>query len=935
MAGVAVAKIITAFVINVALSYLSEALSKKPRDPGLPPVNVTVNDTVEWRHLVVGTRRVGGSFVDIRTSGGGPSSPNKFLWYVIAYADHQCHALKDAYFDEFVVPSADIDAGTGVVSTSWANSKIWIWSHLGTQAQTADAQMVATFGSGGGGGTAWSSTDRLRGVCYRVIKMERDDTAFPTGAPDHVSSIVEGALKYDPRKDSTNGGSGAHRMDNPSTWEFESNWALGVLFLATGGSVVNDQSSRMVKYGIKEDYARIDWPFWIAAANLSDQLLTGTHAPGGDEVRYALNAEFTTGQERKEILDLAIAAGAGELVYVHGKWRLYGGAYDTPVHSFTQDDLRGDMDIEDTTDEEERVNRVSGIYVDPNQQWKEQTSPYRFNAAYDTQDQGREFPKEIDLRTVTSLFQVDRICELELRKARQMRRIVFRFGRKGMKVAPQETFYFSHSRLGWVNREFRCVKRKRERSEDGGIITVITTRSEAASMYADLLTADYSSGTSITNSIQSEAPEPPTSLVAIPHPLGIEFQWSLGAFWTLNGITELWEATTDSFGSATKIWEGKGTRVTISKSVLITATRYYWVRMRTIAGQVSATEPATNGVQASPLPRFEDVFNDSFEHQDYARFYNLRDGSPTITYPLNGEAGGPVIRFDDYGWIAWKQNIPYDPTALYVMTVRARLVTAPTNGQDFIFAGVEGVAADGTTLINVAGSNSAGSQHYFVASGFDMGAGASLGVWQTFRGYLSGLGSAAGNAHPDITAPEVAYSSGGTVVKFIRPLFIANYNAGDGIMEVDYIRLEKVSRTADIEPGGVFELESVEDDSTSLINGGGVVMTLTLAPLGLVEGYLLQVTATFDVWITAFSGGTPEFFISVGGGAGAIGVGQSAFPTVTTSPGQRITLQLEIPIELADEAGSGVIAQVAWTGAAPAGTAEMRNGAMRCEKLKR
>lgn len=115
MASVAVAKIITAFVINVALSYLSEALSKKPRDPGLPPVNVTVNDTVEWRHLVVGTRRVGGSFVDIRTSGGGPSSPNKFLWYVIAYADHQCHALLDAYFDEFVVPSADIDAGTGVV----------------------------------------------------------------------------------------------------------------------------------------------------------------------------------------------------------------------------------------------------------------------------------------------------------------------------------------------------------------------------------------------------------------------------------------------------------------------------------------------------------------------------------------------------------------------------------------------------------------------------------------------------------------------------------------------------------------------------------------------------------------------------------------------------------------------------------------------------
>lgn len=599
IAGVAVAKIVTAFVVNVALSYLSQALSKKAPDAGLPPVNVTVNDTVEWRHIVLGTRRVGGSFVDIRTSSGGADSPNKFLWYVVAYADHQCNALLDAYFDEFVVPAADINAGTGAVSTAWANGKVWIWSHLGTQAQTADAQMTSTFGSGGGGGTAWTSNDRLRGVAYRVIKMERDDTAFPTGPPDHVSSITEGALTYDWRLDSTNGGSGSHRMDNPSTWSFSNNWARNVLWLLTGGSVVNDQATRLVKYGIKEDYARIDWPFWVAAANISDQTLTGANAtPGGDEARYTLNAEFTCGQQRGEILDLAMAAGAAELVYVHGKWRLYAGAYDAPVHSFTQDDLRGDMDVEDTTDEEERVNRVSGIYVDPTQQWKEQTSAYRFNAAYDTQDKGREFPKEIDLRAVTSLFQVQRVTELELRKARKMRRNVFRFGRKGMKIAPHETFYFSHTRLDWVNREWRCVKRKRERGPDGGIITVITARSEAASMYTDLLTADYSSGTSITNSIQSEAPEPPTSLTASGKPQAIEFTWSLGTFWTLNGITELWEYTANTpFSSATKIWEGRGTRVVITKAD--TTTRYYWVRMRTIAGQVSATEPASTGLAAA------------------------------------------------------------------------------------------------------------------------------------------------------------------------------------------------------------------------------------------------------------------------------------------------------------------------------------------------
>lgn len=119
-------------------------------------------------------------------------------------------------------------------------------------------------------------------------------------------------------------------------------------------------------------------------------------------------------------------------------------------------------------------------------------------------------------------------------------------------------------------------------------------------IYEDLLTADYSTGTTITNSIQSEAPEPPTSLVATAKPQAIEFSWSLGAFWTLNGITELWEAASGAaFGTATKLWEGRGTAKVITKAD--TTTRDYWVRMRTIGGQVSDTEPASTGLAAAAL----------------------------------------------------------------------------------------------------------------------------------------------------------------------------------------------------------------------------------------------------------------------------------------------------------------------------------------------
>lgn len=600
VAGAITYGIVVSFVVNVALGYLSDALSKKQRDPGRPPVNVTINSSVEYRHGVVGTRRVGGSFVFILTSSDSATAPNKFLWYVVAYADHQCNALQGAFFDDYEVAASEIDGSTGAVSSPWANGKVWIWSHLGTQAQTADSRLTATFTTGADY-IKWSSTDRGRGVCYRVIKMERDDTAFPSGAPNGVSAIVDGALVYDMRKDSSNGGSGSHRMDNPSTWQFSNNWALGTLWLLTGGSVVNDQSSRLVKYGIKEDYARIDWPFWAAAANISDQQITGANTtPGGDQKRYTLDMEFTCAQQRQEILDPAIAAGGGELVYVHGKWRLYAGAYDAPVHSFNQDDLRGDMEIEDTTDDKERVNRVAAIYLDADQNYQEQTTLYRFNAAYDTQDKGRELPKEIDLRlSVTDVYRCQRICELELRKARQMRRPVFRFGRKGMKVATQETFYYSDWRLGWTNREFRCVKRKRERNSEGGIITVITARAEEAEIYTDLLTADYRTGTSLTNAIQSESPDAPTNVHVNGLPNAVEVAWDQSEGFFPGGTRyRVQEATAANMSGAVTVAFTPDRQVVLRKND--TTVRYYRVRAERI-GQVSEWVPSGNGAAGSAL----------------------------------------------------------------------------------------------------------------------------------------------------------------------------------------------------------------------------------------------------------------------------------------------------------------------------------------------
>ena len=482
-------------LINTALGVLQKSLTPNVRSSGGTvdnlPVNVTVRGTAEARRMIFGKRRAGGAsvFTGVSSSGG---DTNDRLASIIVLAGHQVNSIGDVWLDNVRIDNADINTTTDpglVEGTGQFAGFVRILKHLGTSAQVVDSLLTTRHAE-------WTSTHVLSGCAYLYVSFGKgagSEAAFPNGAPQNITAEVEGALVYDPRLDSTNGGSGSHRRGDPATWAYSANPALHVRHYLTGGSVVNDTHTPIKMFGLKEADSRIDDAYTIAAANICDEVLTGAEAtPDGDDIRYACNLEASSDQTRRTILNNILDSMAGTVIKPQDKWQIFAGAYDAAAFSLTQDNLYNDIKVQDTETHSNRFNCVTARFVDAAQQYSEATTVPRTDSAYETQDGSEQLATEFTLNGVTNRWQADRLAEIKLRKSRMMRRIVFPGALDILKCSLNDVILVSHSRYTWSGRVFRITDRQFEFDQDAGRVTLTCQREDSA-VYADLLTADYQS----------------------------------------------------------------------------------------------------------------------------------------------------------------------------------------------------------------------------------------------------------------------------------------------------------------------------------------------------------------------------------------------------------------------------------------------------------
>lgn len=253
---------------EIALGKIEQALAGKKAGTGDPGQRLTTaRGTDQYQQLIYGQIRTGGFLAYYSTSGAS----NDILWFVIVVAAHEVAAIDDVWLDARHLADSDIDPTTGIVTAAaFINGgvhRLQISKFLGGNTSVVDALLQAAC-------PEWDSSHIGFGVAYLHFQLSRDNVVWPSGAPTNFFALIKGRKLYDPRLDSTNGGSGSQRFTDASTWLWSQNWALAVRDYLSGGAVMYQSGTADKRKGLGEADARIDDSYIIAAANHADESVT-------------------------------------------------------------------------------------------------------------------------------------------------------------------------------------------------------------------------------------------------------------------------------------------------------------------------------------------------------------------------------------------------------------------------------------------------------------------------------------------------------------------------------------------------------------------------------------------------------------------------------------------------------------------------------------
>lgn len=436
--------------VGIGLNLLAQSLAGKPKEP-----TFSINGTLQAggdlpRSFILGRTATAGSLVWANTWGRDGETPNAYLTQVIALSDLPTQSL-----DEFWVNGERKDL-------DWANphwqfgapvagypDALWVKFYDGTQTG-ADSFLVTTASNAQ---RTYDASRVGRGVSYAVVTAKVTKNLF-SGIPS-FKFVVTGCRLYDISKDTSAGGSGPHRLDNPATWGGDGDHLPAVQAY---------NLLRGLTYGTKWFYglqglaaARLDSQAanWIAQINKCRAPIIGAN---GYEPTYRSAGEIQVDAPLSSALEAILTTCQGRISEIGGVYSIHLGAPDLPTFSFDDGDIL-------STEEQsftpffglaDTINGVSATYPSPADGWNVKTAPPLTRTDLEAQVGNRRLMADVSLDMVPYPEQVQRLMKSALEEGQRARRHTLVLPPEFWPYAvPGEICSWTSARNGYVTKLFR------------------------------------------------------------------------------------------------------------------------------------------------------------------------------------------------------------------------------------------------------------------------------------------------------------------------------------------------------------------------------------------------------------------------------------------------------------------------------------------------
>jgi len=401
----AIATFATRVIVGLGASLLGQLFQEKPKvkQRGIQTEQTTSGDVTPLT-FIVGRYATEGHLI---APGYSRGKNNKILTYIVDVSNVPVTGLSgrvaiNGQWTSLVADGTDPDKywfddlGDG--------KKGWLWFFDGTQT-AAFQHLVDEYGTHSD--RPWTSDHIIDGGAYAVLEFEFDREVY-SGFPKFRFE-VDGIKLYDPRKDSTVGGSGSHRWSDTGTWEFTKN-----------PQVINYNILRGINLPTGDIYGGMipaeDLPLdnWFAAMNACDALI-------GSRVTYEAGFEIDVSKEPFEIIKEMNKASFAQLSELGGVFKVRVGAPASPVMSITDDDIviTKPSDLEPFPGLAQTSNAITGTYIEPVDVWQGRSADPIYNATWEADDGDRRLTTDVSLPAVSNKSQAQHLLNSYIKDNRR------------------------------------------------------------------------------------------------------------------------------------------------------------------------------------------------------------------------------------------------------------------------------------------------------------------------------------------------------------------------------------------------------------------------------------------------------------------------------------------------------------------------------------